>query len=187
MIASLKGIVTEIGLKYAIIEVSGIGYLVHTTNNTLSSIRLDNEQFLFTYQAVRENAIDLYGFLSKEELEFFKLLITISGVGPKSALAILDSASIETLREGIQSGDASYLTKVSGIGKKSAGKIIVELRDKIGALETSSTNTTGSSDAIEALTSLGYSERDAREVVQKIDRTLSAEEMVKEALKQLGK
>ncbi|MFT5179700.1 MAG: Holliday junction DNA helicase RuvA [Candidatus Paceibacteria bacterium] len=187
MIASIRGKVLEVGVGSLIIDTNGIGYLVKVTNTTLQSIRTDNETSLFTHMAVRENSMDLYGFPVREELDFFGLLITISGIGPKSALAILDSSSIETLKEGIMSGDASYLTKVSGIGKKSAEKIIIELRDKLGTLDLSGgVNTEGSGAAIEALVSLGYSERDARDVISKIDRSLSTEEIIKEALKNLG-
>ncbi|MCB9806058.1 Holliday junction branch migration protein RuvA [Candidatus Nomurabacteria bacterium] len=187
MIAKITGKVDEVDLGSIIVDVSGIGYKVFVTNSLLSSLKVDNPISLFTYFAVRENSQDLYGFQNKEEKNFFELLLSISGIGPKSALGILNTAPIETIKEGVASGDASHLTKVSGIGRKSAEKIIVELKDKLGTIEgQEGGNLSGSGMAIEALTSLGYSERDARSVIQKIDKNLSTEEMIKEALRQLG-
>lgn len=188
MIVRIEGKIIEIGINSIVLNVSGIGYKVFVTNETIYSLSLDDTVHLFTHFVVRENSQDLYGFTDKEHLEFFELLLSISGIGPKSALGILNSASIETIKEGVASGDASHLTKVSGIGKKSAGKIIIELKDKLGDLESySNTNLSGSGTAIEALVSLGYSERDARSVIQKIDSSnLKTEEIIKEALKNLN-
>jgi len=186
MIAKLTGKVDEVFLGSVILDVSGVGYKVFLSNGNLSGLITGKEISLLIHHVIRETASDLYGFMKKEEKDFFELLLSVSGIGPKSALAVLNSASIETLHEGITSGDASYLTKVSGIGKKSAGKIIVELRDKIGTVGASNGTTTGSGAAIEALTALGYSEREARDAIQKMDKELSTEEMIKEALKYLG-
>lgn len=187
MIAKIRGTVEEADLNFIIVDVSGIGYKVFVNNSLLSTVKKGSPIDLFTYLAVRENSQDLYGFVSKEEKNFFELLLTISGIGPKSALAILNTAPIETIREGVLSGDVGHLTKVSGIGRKNAEKIIVGLKDKIGSIEGQEfSNLSGSGTAIEALTSLGYSERDARKVIQKLDKNLSAEEMIKEALKQIG-
>ena len=185
MIAKLTGKVDEIFLNSLIIDVSGVGYKVNVSNETLQKVHTGNTISLFTHHAIRENSMDLYGFINKEELDFFTLLISVSGIGPKSALAIMDSTPLETLKEGIMSGDASYLTKVSGIGKKSASKIIIELRDKLGSLNDDF-NTSGSGEAIEALVSLGYSERNAREAIQNVDRNTNTEIIVREALKILG-
>lgn len=186
MIAKLKGVIDEINLNGAIVDVSGIGYFVFLTNNTLSSISLGKEFSFYIHHVVRENAEELYGFYLEEEKKFFDLLLSIYGIGPKSALGILNSAPIDTIKEGVMTGDASHLTKVSGIGKKNAEKIIIELKDKIGTISSSGINIIGSGDAIEALTALGYSLSDAREAIQKVDRELPAEEMVKQALKRLS-
>jgi len=186
MIAKLNGTADELYLDKLIVVTSGVGYLVYTTTQTLANVRLGQTITLYTHHAIRETAMDLYGFLDRETLSFFELLLSISGIGPKSALGILNAAPIETLRSGIQSGDASHLTKVSGIGKKSAEKIILELRDKLGSIDTGGDNLLGSGDAIEALTALGYSLPDARAVIQKMDPNASTEDMVKRALKQLG-
>lgn len=186
MIASIKGKVIDIKVGSMVIEAYGVGYLIKVTNQTLSNIKLHNDVFIHTHMVVRENSHELYGFYTEEEMDFFNLLITISGIGPKSALSILNSSSTETLREGVLSGDASYLTKVSGIGKKSAEKIILELKDKFGKLHDGNINTSGKGAAIEALVSLGYSLNEARESVSKISNELKTEEIVKEALKNLG-
>lgn len=185
MIAKLTGTVDEVTLHSLVLNVHGVGYLVFVTGGLLAHVRTGQEITLFTHHAVRETASDLYGFLTKEELGFFELLLTVSGIGPKSALAILNTASIETIREGVQTGDASHLTKVAGIGKKSAEKIVLELKDKLGSLEYVGGNTTGSGDAIEALTALGYSLSEARDAIKQVNKDLSTEEMVKQALKNL--
>lgn len=188
MIAKLTGIVDELHLGHIVLNVHGVGYKVFVTGQTLETLTHaeKNEVSLHIYSAIRDTAFDLYGFITQSEQDFFELLLTISGVGPKSALAILNTAPVTTLIEGITTGDASYLSKISGIGKKSAEKIVIGLKDKLGALETESVNTEGGGLAIEALTQLGYSERDARETIQKIDKTLSAEDMIKEALKHMS-
>lgn len=183
MIAKLTGDIQHVEPGIVVVDVGGVGYKVFVSTKA----SLVGNTSIFIHTVVRENAIDLYGFSKKSDQDFFELLLTISGIGPKSALAILDSAPVETLHEGILSGDATYLTKVSGIGKKSAEKIVVELKDKLGALESGQVvNTEGSGMAIQALIQLGYNEREAREAVQKIDKGGTTEDIVKEALKNLG-
>lgn len=190
MISQITGKVVQVNLHSVIIETaSGLGYQVSVTGKVVEDCthKVGQEVTLQTYLAVRENSMDLYGFTDIAEKEVFELLLGVSGVGPKSALAILDGVPVDTLKEGVASGDASYLTKISGIGKKSAQKIVIELRDKIGALEEAEMlNTSGGSMALDALTSLGYSEREAREALQNIDKSLDTETMIKQALKDLG-
>jgi Holliday junction DNA helicase RuvA len=124
---------------------------------------------LWTHLAVREDSLDLYGFSNEEELRFFELLLTVSGIGPKSALAILDIATTESLRTAISTSNASYLTKVSGIGRKTAEKIILELRDKVGvATDSSSSVMTGDEEAMEAMRALGYSMQEARDALRNV-------------------
>ena len=144
---------------------------------------------IWTYLAVRENALDLYGFANAEELETFELLITISGIGPKTASGILNVVSIATIRSAIATNDPSYLTKVSGIGRKNAEKIVRELSDKIGVLESDmpTGNMKQESDVIEALKSLGYAEREAREALKKVPAdVVKTGERVKAAMKILA-
>ncbi|MEY2702481.1 MAG: hypothetical protein RLY43_1114 [Bacteroidota bacterium] len=187
MIRKLVGKIDEISINEVILNVNGVGYLVRMANSTLSSLRNGMDVNMYTHHAIRENASDLYGFLNKDDLDFFELLLTISGIGPKSALGIINTAPVKTIIEGIQSGNADHLAKISGIGKKSAEKILVGLKDKVemgagGGAGASS----GATDAIEALTALGYTLNDARAAVQKLDNSLSTEEIVKQALKNLS-
>ncbi len=156
----------------------------------ISKAKKDKRISLWTHLAVRENALDLYGFEHLNELNFFEMLIDISGIGPKSALGIVSIESIDTLKKAIASGDTSYLTKVSGIGRKTAEKIIIELRDKLVAHkeEAGSTTLRTESDALEALKSLGYSNSEARDALKQVSAdTEGTSARVKEALKILGK
>lgn len=200
MIAYIEGKIIDSDLSSITILAGGVGYKIGVPISTIQSASSKTELSLWTYMAVRENSMDLYGFLSKADLNFFELLLTISGIGPKSALGILNLAPVETIMSGIRSGDATYLSKTSGISKKMSEKIIVALKDKIETSEETTdtiTKSKGNSDsvAIDALVSLGYSERESRdhvrEVMKKLEQTESEtsnpEIIIKEALKNLGK
>src|SRR5689334_3135332 len=132
MIGHLTGTVFEKELGAVILDVGGVGYRVHVSNATFAALPAEtgSSVSLYTYMAVRETSMELYGFADKEELALFELLINVSGIGPKSGLAILSLANAATLTTAIAKNDVSYLTKVSGIGKKTAEKIILELKDK---------------------------------------------------------
>jgi len=191
MISHLTGKVILIGNRFVVLETNGVGYKLFATAETLQGLGKKTETAsLWTYLAVRENALDLYGFIEKEELDFFELLITISGIGPKTALGILNVTTLRSLRQAISSGDSGNLTKVSGIGRKIAEKIVLELRDKI-ELEESDKDTgdmRNESDALEGLKALGYNEREAREALKKLPKEVSSPgERIKRALKILGK
>lgn len=194
MISHISGTVLFSSDKFVIIDVGGIGYKVSVTLDTLAHISgLKNTEgqkvSLWTHLVVREDVLDLYGFTNRDDLEIFQLLIEVSGIGPKSALGILSIASVETLKKAIATRDIAYLTKVSGIGKKTAEKIVLELEDKIknfGILE-SNTNMREESDALEALKSLGYSQSEAREALKQIDNDITdVSTRIKEALRFLG-
>ncbi len=189
MIGQLTGKISHLNKTYAIINVGGVGYKVYFRSEILTSLKENEEIMIWTHLAVREDALDLYGFIDREELDYFHLLIAISGIGPKSALLILSQAPPEILRKAVLSNDNTYLTKVSGIGRKSADKIIIELRDKLGALALSEANSLeGSSDVVDALVALGYSLKEARMALQKISPdTQTTDAKIKEALKILGK
>lgn len=184
MIGYLKGKVIEQDLKSVILDVSGVGYRIFTNTALLDQKTSQTLEF-WTYLAVRENALDLYGFTTKEELNFFELLITVSGIGPKSAMGILTVASVTNLRNAISSGDTSHLTKVSGVGKKNAEKIVVELKDKLTGFE-GVVSMSGDVDVIEALKSLGYGEREAREALKKVGESKDTSDKIKKALKLLS-
>ncbi len=191
MIGLIKGKVAEKDDRRLILETSnGIGYEVGVLPSLLQRTKNGDHLRLHTHLAVREDALELYGFADKKELEFFKLLISISGIGPKGAVAILALAPPETLEKAVRSGDTNYLTRVSGIGKKRAEKIVLELKDKLGSLETGAAdhNLQGEADALEALQSLGYSLAEAREALKKVPPAITdTSEKVKAALKVLGK
>ena len=186
MIGSIKGKIILKTEKFILIETKGVGYKINVSPEILSKTHKKNEEiFLFVHSHVREDMFDLYGFLSLEELEFFEMLLSVSGIGPRSALAILNIASIETLRKAIGTGDTSYLTKISGIGRKTAEKIIIELRDKMGK-ELGGLSLQVELDALEALKSLGYSQGEAREALKKVSAEGNANTKIKEALKILS-
>jgi holliday junction DNA helicase RuvA len=186
MIGHLKGMLLHQDLKSVVLDVSGVGYKIHTNTASLDSQKGKTLEF-WTYLAVRENALDLYGFATKEELDFFELLLTVSGIGPKSAMGILSVATLQNLRHAISTGDTSHLTKVSGVGKKNAEKIVLELKDKLDGwtLEAGS-SMSGDVDALEALKSLGYAEREAREALKKVMDAKDTGDKVKKALKLLS-
>jgi len=191
MISKLKGTIEEIGANHVVIDVSGVGYKVFMTGDTLLTLKQGASASFWTYLAVREDALDLYGFISKKDQEFFGLLISVSGIGPKSALNILSLASAETLTGAIRTGSTAHLTKISGIGKKTAEKIVLELRDKLGTHmhgdAGSSEDMASDMDAIEALKSLGYDADEAREALKKVGKDISdVGAKVKAALKVLG-
>ncbi len=191
MISRLNGSVTHIDPKYIVLDVGGVGYKVSVTSDTIFKIKVDDTLIVWTYLAVRENALDLYGFLSLRELSFFELLITISGIGPKTALGILNSASVEAIETAVQTADTSHLTKVSGIGKKVAEKIVMELKDKIEKIShtpESKSAMRGDADVIEALKALGYRDNEAREALKELPKSIiKTNDKIKEALKILGK
>lgn len=191
MIAHLSGTIFFTNDRFAIIDVGGVGYKVSTTLDTLRALKqtIGEHTSLWIHTVVREDALDLYGFLERDELEFFEMLISVSGIGPKSALGILSIAGVSHLREAITHGNAAALTKVSGIGAKSAQKIILELRDKLGAIEDKEGSTLHEEhDAIEGLIALGYAERDAREALKNISPDIAGTgARIKQALKQLGR
>lgn len=185
MISHIKGKLIHKSEKFLVVETAGLGYKVFATSELLDKSALDQELSLWTYLAIREDSHDLYGFESKEELDFFELLIGISGIGPKSALNILSLANISTLKKAVSSGESGHLVKIAGIGKKNAEKIVLELKGKFG---DSAPDTREESDALEALKSLGYSYKDAYEALKKVgEKTSKTSDKVKEALKILGK
>ena len=192
MIAHLSGTILFAGDRYIVIETAGVGYKVRVTVDTLQKLRENDDKkvSLWIHAAVREDALDLYGFQNQNELEFFEMLISVSGIGPKGALGILNVAPVEHLKEAIAMGDTGALTKVSGIGSKSAQKIILELRDKRVGHENENGGTMlgDERDAIDGLVALGYAERIAREALKKVSTDIKGTSArIKEALKQLGK
>ncbi|MDP3645823.1 MAG: Holliday junction branch migration protein RuvA [bacterium] len=188
MIGHIEGVVFAVRPLFAIISAGGIGYKIAGTREALGTLKVGREASLWTYLAVREDALDLYGFKAEEELHFFELLLTVPGIGPRSALATLDIAPVETLRSAITAGNASYLTKVSGVGKKTAEKIVLELRDKVGvSIEGSARSLSGDEEALEAMRALGYSPSEARDALRKVPSEVEGgSARLREALRIVG-
>lgn len=189
MIAKLTGKIEYIKNGYVVVDVNNIGYKVFSTDYTLGKISGREQVELFIHTHVREDALVLYGFLNLEELEMFELLISISGIGPKAGMGILTVATPKTIRTAILNEDSSILTKVSGVGKKTAERVILELRNKVGDLSDSEkAGAIGDSDAIEALVGMGYSVTEAREALKLVPKDIAdVAEIIKLALRSLGK
>ena len=191
MIAKIEGQISYVGDRFLIVDVSGVGYKLFVTNEAISLSKVEGSIKLWVHTAVRENSIDLYGFLDIEELSFFELLLDVSGIGPKSALSTLSVAPVSTLRKAIASGDTTYLNKVSGIGRKTAEKIIIELKDKLKEYEgdiATSQVMQEERDILEALRTLGYSQDEAREAIKRIPSNMTEmNNRLKEALKIIGR
>lgn len=189
MIRSLTGEITHTDINYVTINVRGVGYLVGTPV-TQSGLTVGDSVTLHTYLAVRETAMDLYGFTSRGELDIFELLLSVPKIGPKSALNILTQASPDLLLESIGKKDHVYLHKLSGIGKKTCENLVIALYDKIEGIAFSKEAPAGAgmneaqTDAIDALVSLGYDLSTARETVKTLTGT-TANELVTQALKQM--
>ena len=197
----VNGTVAEIEAGLAVIDCSGVGYACATTNYTLSQLKKGERAKLYTYLNVREDAMEMFGFASQSELRSFKMLIGVSGVGPKAALSILSSTTPQQLSMAVVMGDEKALTAAPGIGKKIAQRIILELKDKLDLQDafekklenqTSgaavSMNSTVKNDAVMALNALGYSSTESLKAVSRVDITedMDVEDVLKLALKNMG-
>ena len=196
MISYLKGTILEKATNFIIISTGGgpasggenfdIGYKVFVIPEILE-LHKGDAVALYIYHKVSEDGQSLYGLPDFVTLQFFELLITVSGVGPKVALAILSAAKVDAVKQAILAQDAAIFTRISGVGLKTAEKIIVELKSKIGSLETFPGLGTNTSEVFDALLALGYNQREVREVVGKIDNALTTQEQIKQALKLISK
>jgi len=187
MIAHVSGEVVEKFAGAVIVDVHGVGYEVQVALGDFEATRLEEKVKLYTYHHVSENAENLYGFSTLAAKKLFELLITVQGVGPKAALAILSLGSAEQVRNAIANGDVAYITGASGVGKKSAERVIVDLKEKVG-LPTKydmpvQTELDTSDEALEALIALGYTLADATKALEGVDITLPTGQRVREALK----
>lgn len=202
MIYSIAGQVAEKGTDYVVVQCDKIAYYLHTTLNTLASLSSEHKDTVFfTYLHVREDIMELYGFSSKQEKEWFTLLITVSGVGPKAALAILSTLTPDNLTLCILNEDVKSLGTSKGIGPKTAKRIVLELKDKVAKLDlgTSGQNTSlaqgiigqatnsAQQEAVSALVALGYSQLEAASALKGAESTLSVEELIKHGLKVLAR
>ncbi len=191
MISYLEGKILDKNEKFFVVDINGVGYKVFSHSEILAKIPENGQNIkIWTHLYIREDAMDLYGFLNKEELEFFETLISISGIGPRSALGILEVAPVSGLKQAIVSEDEAFFTKVSGIGRKTAQRLILELKGKL--IKTVVLEKGGGfqemGDAFEALVSLGYKQGDVRKILNDLPKDIkSVEAKVREALKILRK
>ena len=202
MYAYIKGELAEKNIDSIVVEAAGVGYLIYIPTQYFDMLPDEGEDVkIYTYLCVREDAKILYGFLSKDDLEIFKLLITVSGIGPKGGLAILSTLPADDLRFAILSGDSKAISKAPGIGAKTAQRVILDLKDKLSLedafekkLENQtsgaavSMNSTVKNDAVMALNALGYSSTESLKAVSKVDITedMDVEDVLKLALKNMG-
>lgn len=199
MLYSVRGKLIYTTTSTAVVECGGVGYNCQTTINTLKALKLNTEVTLFTYLNVREDAVELFGFATKTELETFKTLISVSGVGPKAGLAILSELTPEQVALAIASNDIKSITRAQGVGKKIAQRIILELKDKLAKAvggDSDVSEITGvaanvasgnASKAIEALGVLGYQPSDVTPVLAAFDSSLPVEQLIAMTLKQMGR
>ncbi len=190
MIASLDGVVVSVSGTGLVLEVGGVGYRVHAGPSTLSGLSPGTHLKLHTHHLVREDVQALYGFRTTEELAFFELITTVSGVGPKVGLAIVSSRPVTDLQLAILQGDEAVLTAVSGVGKRLAGRIVLELKEKVESAGSGAVSDGGGeAEVVAALEALGYSSREGREAARAAVANLapeaSLEDRVKEALQAL--
>lgn len=194
MIVFLDGVVDTLLIDSLYVNVSGVGYQVFVPVSLLSRVSKGEQKRIYTYQHVREDDLRLFGFLSIEELELFKLLISVNGVGPKAGIGILGTYSVDDIVSAIQRGDERLFASVSGIGKKGAAKIVIDLKGKVTGIRVAAiggqeklVEARVSDDLIDSLVALGYSEREVYGYVNKIDREQSLQNQIKQMLGMLGK
>ncbi len=198
MIYNVKGILTYIDAQFVVVECGGVGFKCFTTLNTSKSVgKIGSEVNLYTHLSVREDAMDLFGFSTVSELDAFKMLITVSGVGPKAAVSVLSELTPDRLALAIASGDTKSIVKANGIGKKTAERIVLELKDKMANVASGELSSavasagsiveeSASAEAVAALVALGFSQSDAAVAVGQMDKSLSADEMIRLGLRQLS-
>lgn len=190
MIATLNGTVTEKLGETLVVQVAGVGYGLIVTSADLGAAPVGKDSKFYVYEHIRENAHDLYGFSTLDSKRLFEQLLSVKNVGPKVALAVLDTADTNAVKANIAAGEVKFLQTAKGVGRRAAEQIVVELRDKVGALVTEGAegivHRAGvgvQDDAIEALVSLGYSVQDAAVALEGVDKDLPTEERIKQALK----
>ena len=180
----ISGMLTKVNPKYVVLDNNGIGYQIYVPNPY--NYRVNDYCTIWVYQAVREDSIDLYGFLTYDEKDLFMKLISVTGIGPKSALPILAASSVDDIKGAISSGNVAYMQKFPGIGPKAASQIILDLRGKID-FDTVTLVKDDLDDCIEALVALGYNKKEVNKIIGKVDSTLPQNEIIKQALKLLSK
>jgi len=192
MISYIKGEVVKKGIDYLILDNNNIGYYINTSFSTLEKVSEKEKIIILTYMHIREDIIALYGFLTSDEIDLFKKLISVNGIGPRAGLSVLSTYEVNTVKEIVLKEDVSGLSKVPGIGKKTASKIILELKDKVGTVEELKGSeivvSSEMSDVIEALTSLGFNYAEVKKTLGNMELSGKSEnDIIKEALKNLNR
>ncbi|MFH1509141.1 MAG: Holliday junction branch migration protein RuvA [bacterium] len=190
MIAQIKGKIAQIHGNNVILDVSGVGYETHCPLSVLEKAKVGEEITLFTHQYIREDAMDLYGFLNMDDKEVFELLLSISGVGPKAGVNILSMNSAEEIKQAISQKDESLFTRVSGIGKRTAERIIVDLKDKVtvNGIAPKTKLIPDQEEVVDALKGLGYKHKEARDLAVSIPAEMeNFEDKIRYVLKEAGK
>lgn len=190
MIATLRGVVAEVSTTEVVLECGGVGYGLLMTGTDIGILQSGQEAHVYIYEHIKEDAHNLYGFLSRDTKGLFKQLLTVKNVGPKGAMAILDIDQVPGVRQAIAEGDIKKLQSAKGVGKRAAEQIVVELRDKVGIVASDQADSIVSrggvrqdDDALLGLVALGFSDADALEALADIDRDLPSEDRIKQALK----
>ncbi|HEY5549610.1 MAG TPA: Holliday junction branch migration protein RuvA [Candidatus Saccharimonadales bacterium] len=190
MISTLKGKVAEKHGQMVVLETGGVGYGLYVTFEDFGALKTEEQAKLYIYESIRENSYELFGFKNLESKNLFEQLLTVKGVGPKMALAILSVAGLGQVRQSIAAGDIKFISQAAGVGRKVAERVVVDLKDKVGltaseaATEFLTTPAADPSDeALQGLVALGYSVQDAAEALKKVDKKLSPPDRIKEALK----
>ena len=186
MISYLDGVIIYTSTSYVIVNVVGVGYKVFAVPELLTR-PIGETVKIFTYHKSSDDGQALFGFPNMATLQFFELLMTVSGIGPKSALGIVSTSDMRVLKQAIANQDTAFFSQMGGIGKKTAERIIVELKDKIDLLPSGGTNTPTNSDVFNALVGLGYSIHEVRRIITEVDTTAPTESQLKQALKLLSK
>lgn len=190
MIFTLSGEVAEKIGQTVILDVNGVGYGVLVSFEDFGALKVGAKTKLYIHESIRDNAFDLFGFRTEESKALFEQLLSVKGIGPKMALAILSVAQVDHVRQAIASGDVKFISQSVGVGKKAAERVVVELKDKVGlaaSAEATDFLTTPAADpsdeALQGLVALGFSVQDAAEALKSVDKKLSSAERIKAALK----
>jgi Holliday junction DNA helicase RuvA len=188
MIARLKGVVVDKNEQLLIVDVSGVGYEVNVTSQVADDSLMDQEVLLYTYDHIRENSRELFGFNEIESKKLFELLLKVNGVGPKMALSLMGLGEAKQIRSAIASGNVAFVSGASGVGKRLAERICVDLKDKVGIIAGQDVISVDDidDDAVSALVALGYSRAQAATAIAKVDQKASVEDQIKQALKEIG-
>jgi Holliday junction DNA helicase RuvA len=186
MIAILEGVVSEKNIETVVLDVRGVGYGLYVTSEDNGVLATGRTQKLYVYEHIREAAHDLYGFCQKNTKELFEQLLNVNGVGPKMALNILSLGNVQTVADSIANEDVAFIKQATGVGKKVAERIVIELKDKVGVAGgvVISGKQAKQDEAVQGLMALGFTQDDAARALSGIDETLSTEERIKQALKE---